>query len=126
VKWGNLPAILADSFQMEQLFQNLISNSLKYHQSGIPPVINIYSKQTNKNELEIYFEDNGIGFEEKYSDRIFQPFQRLHGRSQFSGTGIGLAICQKIIDRHGGSIKVKSAPNKGSTFIIIFQTSRSA
>ena len=111
---------------MEQLFQNLISNSLKYHQSGIPPVINIYSKQTNKNELEIYFEDNGIGFEEKYSDRIFQPFQRLHGRSQFSGTGIGLAICQKIIDRHGGSIKVKSAPNKGSTFIIIFQTSRSA
>ena len=125
VNWENLPTISADSFQMKQLFQNLISNSLKYHQNNIPPAINIYCKQTNKNELEIYFEDNGIGFEEKYAEKIFQPFQRLHGRSEFSGTGIGLAICQKIIERHDGSIKVKSTPNKGSTFIIIFQVGRS-
>jgi PAS domain S-box-containing protein len=126
VKWDNLPTILGDSFQMEQLFQNLISNSLKYHQDDIPPVIKIYSKQTNKNQLEICFDDNGIGFEEKYVEKIFQPFQRLHGRNEFSGTGIGLAICQKIIDYHSGSIKVKSVPNKGSTFIITFQISRSA
>jgi PAS domain S-box-containing protein len=126
VNWGNLPTILADSFQMKQLFHNLISNSLKYHQNDIPPVINIYSKQNIKNELEIYFEDNGIGFEEKYVEKIFQPFNRLHGRSEFSGTGIGLAICEKIVDRHSGSIKVKSAPNKGATFIINFQISRSA
>ena len=126
VKWENLPTISADSFQMKQLFQNLISNSLKYHQDNVPPVINLYSKQTSENELEIYFEDNGIGFEEKYIDRIFQPFQRLHGRSEFSGTGIGLAICQKIIDLHEASIRIKSAPNKGSTFIITFQISRSA
>lgn len=126
VNWENLPTISADSFQMKQLFQNLISNSLKYHQNNIPPIINIYCKQNNKNELEIYFEDNGIGFEEKYAEKIFQPFQRLHGRSEFSGTGIGLAICQKIVDRHGGSIKVNSAPNKGSTFIINFEISRSA
>jgi len=126
VKWENLPTISADSLQMKQLFQNLISNSLKYHQDNVFPVINLYSKQTSENELEIYFEDNGIGFEEKYIDRIFQPFQRLHGRSEFSGTGIGLAICQKIIDLHEASIRIKSAPNKGSTFIITFQISRSA
>ncbi len=111
---------------MKQLFQNLISNSLKYHQNDIPPVVNIYSKQNNKNELEIYFEDNGIGFEEKYVEKIFQPFNRLHGRSEFSGTGIGLAICEKIVDRHSGFIKVKSALNKGATFIINLQISRSA
>ncbi len=124
VNWENLPTILSDSFQMKQLFQNLMSNSLKYHQNNVPPVLSIYSKQTNKNELEIYFEDNGIGFEEKYVKKIFQPFQRLHGRSEFSGTGMGLTICEKIVDRHNGSIKVKSEPNKGATFIINFPISR--
>jgi PAS domain S-box-containing protein len=125
VNWENLPTIFADSFQMKQLFQNLISNSLKYHKCDVPPTIKIFSKQTKTNELEIYFEDNGIGFEEKYVDKIFHLFQRLHGRSEFSGTGIGLAVCQKIVDRHSGSIKVKSTPNKGSTFIIYFQIRRS-
>ena len=112
------------------MFQNLIVNALKFHQEGRTPVVRIRSPparprteaSSGNNQAnglcQITVEDNGIGFEEKYLDRIFVLFQRLHGRTAYEGTGIGLAICRKIADRHGGSITAKSTPGEGSTFII--------
>ena len=120
VNIGNLPSIEVDPSQISQLFQNLIGNSLKYHREGTPPVVNISSKSSKNEKVEIIIEDNGIGFDEKYTDKIFQPLERLHGRSAYEGSGIGLAICKKIVDRHHGTISVKSAEGKGSTFIITF------
>ena len=130
VELGELPTLDADPLQMRQLFQNLIANALKFHQEGRPPVVRIRSQaarppaeapsgngQTN-GICQITVEDNGIGFDEKYLDRIFVLFQRLHGRTAYEGTGIGLAICRKIADRHGGSITAKSTPGEGSTFMI--------
>lgn len=117
VSIDNLPSIEVDQSQMRQLFQNLIGNSLKYHREGISPVVNIYSKSSENEKVEIVIEDNGIGFDEKYADKIFEPMQRLHGKSEYEGSGIGLAICRKIVDRHQGIISVKSTEGKGSTFI---------
>jgi len=117
----DIPDIMADPVQMHHLFLNLIGNSLKYHREGVPPVVNIYSQTSEKNNLQIVIEDNGIGFDEKYSKKIFLPFERLHGKENYSGTGIGLTICQKIIDRHNGTIKVNSTPNEGSQFVITFR-----
>ena len=119
IKVDNLPVISADPTQMRQLFQNLISNALKFHKKGTPPFVQIESNlQHVKNLCQITIKDNGIGFDEKYSDRIFGVFQRLHGRSEFEGTGVGLAICRKIVDRHKGKIVAKSTPGQGSTFIV--------
>ncbi len=116
---GELPVIKGDPTQMRQLFQNLIGNALKFHKNGEKPVIKMLSAITDNGELQIVVEDNGIGFEEKYIDRIFAPFQRLHGRgSPYEGTGMGLAICKKIVERHSGNIRAESEPGKGSTFII--------
>ena len=113
---SEMPVIEADSSQMSRLFQNLIGNAVKYaNPQGL--LIRIYSDK-HDSFCRIYVEDNGIGFDEKYLDRIFSPFQRLHGRSEFSGTGMGLAICRKIVERHSGSITAKSSPGKGSTFIV--------
>ncbi len=114
---GILPVISADPTQMRQLFQNLIGNALKFHKEGEKPLIKIQSS-TNKQMIRISVEDNGIGFDEKHLERIFAPFQRLHGRSEYEGTGMGLAICKKIVERHGGSITAKSTPGKGSLFVI--------
>ena len=111
-----LPVIKAEKSQIYQLFQNIIANSLKFHRDDRPH-IKIYSRRTD-HDCQIYVEDNGIGFDEKYLDRIFAPFQRLHGRSLYEGTGMGLAICRKIVERYGGSITAKSKPGEGSTFII--------
>ena len=111
-----LPAVKAEKSQIRQLFQNLIANALKFHGEE-QPHIKIYSRRTD-HDCRIFVEDNGIGFDEKYLDRIFAPFQRLHGRSAYEGTGMGLAICRKIVERHGGSITAKSKPGEGSTFII--------
>ena len=119
VKVGELPSIQADPTQIRQLFQNLIGNALKFHKEGGRPVVDLFSTTTDDGTLQIYVKDNGIGFEEQYLDRIFAPFKRLHGRgSQYEGTGIGLAICKKIVERHGGSITAKSTPGHGATFII--------
>ncbi|HLL60487.1 MAG TPA: PAS domain S-box protein [Candidatus Nitrosocosmicus sp.] len=115
---GELTAIEADALQMRQLFQNLIANSLKFRKENKNPTINISCKECNKNSIELIFEDDGIGFEQKYADRIFHVFQRLHGQNEYEGTGVGLAVCRKIVDRHHGSIKVKSSPDKGATFIV--------
>ncbi len=117
VEVGYLPVIRADASQMHQVMQNLIGNGLKYHGEEKPSVK--VSAETFDSVIRIYVEDNGIGFDEKHLDKIFQPFQRLHGKnSQYEGTGIGLAICKKIVERHGGSITAKSTPGKGATFIV--------
>ncbi len=114
VKFSALPTIRGDKAQLVQLFQNLIDNAIKYHSSK-PPQIEI-GAQFQKEQWLFWFQDNGIGIEPKHHKRIFQIFQRLHTRQQYSGTGIGLAICQKIVERHGGGIWVESESGKGSTF----------
>lgn len=117
IEIGDLPVVEGDSTQMKQLFQNLIGNSLKFQTAGQKPVIKIHAEKEDT-FCRIYVEDNGIGFEEKFLDRIFVPFQRLHGRSEYDGTGMGLAICKKIVERHGGGITARSSPGKGATFIV--------
>lgn len=113
-----LPTIEADSSQITQLINNLISNALKYHKKDVQPIISIYSEKETNNKIKIFIKDNGIGFENQYAEQIFQPFLRLHGRSEYEGNGIGLAICKKIIERHKGSIKAEGKPDEGCTFII--------
>lgn len=112
----SMPELEADESQMLRLFQNLIDNALKFR-SPESPRIKIYARPEGK-RCEIFVLDNGIGFEQRFAERIFKPFQRLHGRSEYEGTGMGLAICRKIIERHGGEIRAESEPGKGSTFII--------
>ena len=130
VELGELPTLEADALQVRQLLQNLIGNALKFHQRGEPPVVKVYGRPLNghpgqgagpppnEGQYQLMVEDNGIGFDERYLDRIFTPFQRLHNRSAYEGTGIGLAICRKIAERHGGSITAKSTPGQGATFIV--------
>ncbi len=118
-----LPVIEGDPTQMRQLFQNLISNALKFHRPDVPPIVRIWSEQAGDDREEQVFcqisvQDNGIGFEEKYSERIFGVFQRLHGRDNYNGTGVGLAICRRIVERHDGRITAHSVPGQGSTFIV--------
>ncbi|MGB7377819.1 MAG: PAS domain-containing protein [Rivularia sp. (in: cyanobacteria)] len=127
IEIGELPTIKADPLQMRQLLQNLISNALKFHPEKEPPIVKIYSQKFTNQQLkseycEIIVEDNGIGFEEKYLDRIFNVFQRLHGRTEYEGTGMGLAICRKIVERHQGSITAKSEPGKGASFIVTIRS----
>ena len=112
-----LPTIQADASQIKQLLQNLISNALKFVAEGTSPVIQLSCNET-ESQIEIRIQDNGIGFEEQYTDRIFTPFQRLHGKDEYAGTGIGLAICRRIVERHGGTLTAVSQPNEGATFII--------
>jgi two-component system, LuxR family, sensor kinase FixL len=101
---------------MRQLFQNLISNALKYHRPGVPPFVQMSSRPVENSRVEILVTDNGIGFDMQYAGYIFEPFSRLSGKSNYDGTGMGLAICKKIIERHNGTIAVSSAVNQGSTF----------
>lgn len=124
VEIGPLPSILAEPTQMHQLFQNLIGNALKFHRPGVPPVIKVGCENYANNGIKLVVEDNGIGFETVYAERIFQPFQRLHGRGAFEGNGIGLAICRKIIERHGGQITAESVPGEGSRFIMLLPQAR--
>ncbi len=123
VSVGKLPVIQADPMQMRQVFQNLIGNALKFHKPEVPPVVKIEAlteiSQTDKKKYtKVTIEDNGVGFDVKYLDRIFAVFQRLHARDSYGGTGIGLAVVRKIVERHGGSITASSKPNKGATFIV--------
>ncbi|MER2493042.1 sensor histidine kinase [Catenovulum sediminis] len=127
IKVAELPSIQADKSQICQLFQNLISNAIKFRRSDQSPLITInYHTETINNELldctenwhVITIADNGIGFEQAFADKIFIPFQRLHSRSEYKGTGIGLAVCRRIVERHGGCINVKSQPNEGAIFTI--------
>ena len=118
VEVGSLPVIFANRIQIRQLFQNLVANSLKFSKKGEIPHIVVRSQRTANQQAQILIQDNGIGFDEKYLDRIFKPFQRLHGRKEYEGSGIGLAICQKVVEQHGGKITAKSEPGKGATFIV--------
>lgn len=125
---GNLPVIQADSSQLSQLFLNLLSNSLKFRVPDITPVITITAAVHQPNIMQqaicpdwyvITLTDNGIGFAKEYSEKIFTPFQRLHGRSEYKGTGIGLAVCRRIVERHRGVIYASGEPGVGATFTLI-------
>jgi signal transduction histidine kinase len=102
---------------LRQLFENIISNSLKYGKENVPVQVHI-SNEVNNNELTIHFKDNGIGFDERYMEKIFSLFQRLHNRENYEGTGLGLAICRKIVEVHGGRISAKSKPGEGAIFVV--------
>jgi signal transduction histidine kinase len=130
VELGNLPVIPGDKRQLGQLFQNLISNALKFHKKNVEPLIEITADRLSNAEIihhnlfldrsyyKISVKDNGIGFDIKYLDKIFTIFQRLHGRHEYEGTGIGLAICRKVVDNHGGMITADSKLDIGTTFYI--------
>ncbi len=117
VEVAPLPVLEADPNQMRQLFQNLISNAIKYRKKEERPCITVRGEAMD-GAYNLYVEDNGIGFGEEHLDCIFRPFQRLHGRNEYEGTGMGLAICRKIAERHGGAITAKSSPGCGSIFIV--------
>ena len=133
VWYQGLPTIEGETWQIRQLFQNLISNAIKFRRPDVPPDVRITSREIPSDELSrvrkdhllntVYYEisvaDNGIGFDEKYLDRIFDIFQRLHGRTKYSGTGIGLAICRKIVENHYGAIAARATPGQGATFSIV-------
>jgi PAS domain S-box-containing protein len=118
VKVSPLPIVQGDPTHMRQLLQNLIGNGLKFHRDGIMPVVTVTANLDDPRWFELHFVDNGIGFDEKYLDKIFAVFQRLHGRDSFEGTGIGLAVCRKIVERYGGSITAHSKINHGATFVV--------
>lgn len=116
---GPLPVLQADPTQMRQLLQNLLTNALKFRREGVPPRVSVQGAVDKAaGRCEVRVEDNGIGFDEKYLDRIFNLFQRLHGQGKYAGTGIGLAICRKIVERHSGAITARSTPGQGTTFIV--------
>jgi signal transduction histidine kinase len=124
VSVGPLPVIEADDQQMHQLFLNLVGNALKFHKPGQPPRVRVSAQIVRRGwrpedqSVQVKVEDEGIGFDEKYLDRIFQPFQRLHNRGEYEGSGIGLSICRKIVERHAGVIQVSSKPDEGACFTI--------
>ncbi len=118
----SLPSLDVNPGLMRALFSNLIGNAIKYSKKNIDPVVNIYAEQPNgtpgKKFWRIYIQDNGIGFDQKYAEQIFDMFVRLHGNSEYDGTGIGLALCKQIAEKHQGYIAALSKENDGSTFII--------
>ena len=126
-----LPSLAVNPGLIRPLFSNLISNALKYSKKDIDPVIDIYAEQEtaaekgnglnglrNRKFWRIFVEDNGIGFDQKYAEQIFEMFVRLHGNSEYEGTGIGLALCKQIVEKHNGFISALSKENDGATFII--------
>ncbi len=117
VRVGELPTVDADPLQMRQLMQNLISNALKFAREGVPPEVAV-DASVNDDSVQITVRDNGIGFDPQYAGRIFRVFERLHGRSRYPGTGIGLALCRKIVERHGGRIVAEGEPDAGATFTV--------
>jgi len=136
---GNLPKIEGDPTQMRQLLQNLIGNALKFKKMNVNPVVNVTCKVITRCEIEaslplpkaspnclpddlicqLSIEDNGIGFDEQYLEKIFAVFQRLHGREEYEGTGVGLAVCRRITERHRGTITARGKLGEGSTFIVL-------
>jgi two-component system, LuxR family, sensor kinase FixL len=113
-----LPTVEADPVQMHQLIQNLLANALKFHRPDVAPQVQLSSRTTADARIELTIADNGTGFDMAKVDEIFKPFGRLHPRSRYEGSGIGLVICKKIAERHGGSITAHSVPGEGSTFIV--------
>ncbi len=127
---GPLPTVYAEPSQMRQVFQNLLANALKFHRPGVPPRVTVRAEllpngphdEVDQPTVRIEVIDNGIGFEEEYRERIFQVFQRLHPRGQYEGTGIGLAIVRKIVERHGGTVTATCLPGSGATFAVTLPT----
>ncbi|MES1219328.1 MAG: ATP-binding protein [Bacteroidota bacterium] len=139
VRKGNLPVIEAIPLQINQLFYNLVGNALKFSKKGIPPVLTISSRILLSEEIEntcnlnrqlsyseITFEDNGIGFEQQFAEQIFSIFERLNSQHQYSGTGIGLALCRKIAGQHQGGIRAEAKENNGATFYVLLPLTQSA
>jgi PAS domain S-box-containing protein len=122
IEVSELPIVDADPSQMRQLVQNLIANALKFHKKDNPPFVKISATQ-ERDRCILSISDNGIGFEEKYLDRIFTIFQRLHGKHEYEGTGVGLAVCRRIAERHGGTITAKSGPGQGAVFSVVLPLS---
>jgi len=132
VAYGKLPTMRGNPFQLSQLFQNLLSNSIKFQQPGVPPHVTISASMEkgrlidhamalpDETYLKIAIKDNGIGFQQSYSEKIFEMFQRLHGLSEYPGTGMGLAICKKIVTNHGGFISAQGTPGQGAIFNCYF------
>ena len=121
VEAGSLPEIEADATQMRQLFQNLLSNALKFRSPDRAPVVRVSAEADSGVDGPgwiLRFQDNGIGFDPRYADKVFAPFQRLHARQEYEGTGIGLAIVRRIVERHRGSIHAEGRPGEGATFVI--------
>ena len=125
VEIGELPTVVGDEWQVRQLFQNLISNAIKFRREGVPPVVSVEG-EAQGSLAEIRVRDNGIGFDQRYAKRIFRVFERLHGRTEYDGTGIGLALCRKIAESHGGWITAESMPGTGSTFTVALPTGADA
>jgi light-regulated signal transduction histidine kinase (bacteriophytochrome) len=134
VELAELPVVEADPTQMRQLLQNLLSNALKFRRHGVRPEVHIAARLYTGNRsahkvarrlCDVSVADNGIGFKPDYAERIFGIFQRLHGRSEYPGTGIGLATCRKILERHGGAITASGEPGKGATFVFTLPVKQS-
>ncbi len=140
VQIGEIPSFYGDRLQVKRLFQNLIANAIKFHRAGVAPLVEIQGRQMQEYEIlkelgiavprdeyvRMSIKDNGIGFDNKYAEQIFTIFQRLHGHAAYEGTGIGLAICRKIVANHDGYIVAKSTEQVGSEFIVIFKRNRTS
>jgi signal transduction histidine kinase len=128
IEVGSMPVIEADAVQMRQVLQNLVANALKYHRPDTPPQVRVEGRCPDPDAesavCEITVSDNGIGFDERYLDKIFTPFQRLHGKKQYQGTGMGLAIVRRIVERHGGTVTARSTPGTGSAFVVTLPMAR--
>ncbi len=118
VRLHTLPAVEGNRFQLTQLFQNLIANGLKYHRKGEPPQVEVRCRHESRDDCEIVVEDRGIGIDPKYHEKIFKPFERLHTDRDYSGNGIGLAICAKVINQHRGTIRIETPAAGGSAFVM--------
>jgi PAS domain S-box-containing protein len=119
VEVGDLPAVHADPVQMRQLFQNLLANAIKFRRPGTPPRVVVSARRAGTPSVtEVVVRDNGIGFEDRHAEQIFDAFQRLHGRHEYGGNGIGLAVCRRIVERHRGAIRAHAIVGEGSTFVV--------
>ena len=121
---GPLPTVSGDRRQLKQLFGNLLANALKFRRPGDPPRVSVRARAAGEGAAAIEVTDNGIGFDAAYAEAVFEPFKRLHRRTDYEGTGLGLAICSRIAARHGGSLRARSVPGQGSVFTILLPTVR--